>query len=292
MKHFMARRLRRSRSARAGWLLLLALVCAACSAIPSPEQRRQFADELAAQQGWRGAPVQAGAFELLAYHSDRFAPAERLTIYIEGDGFAWITPSQPSSDPTPRDPLALRLALAQPEGNAAYLARPCQYADARASGCASRYWQGARFSEEVIDANDRAIDALKRQFGATRLTLVGYSGGGATALLVAARRNDVEGVVTVAGNLDHRAWTARHRLQPLADSLDPAAELDALRAIPQWHFVGGRDDNITPGLVQAFAQRFPETQRPAVRVEAQFDHRCCWVDAWPLLWTSLARPAR
>lgn len=279
---------RRRRVTRAGGLLLLALACFACSTIPSPEQRRQLADELAAQRGWQPVRLPAENFDLIAYHAGRFAPAERLTVYIEGDGFAWVSPSQPSSDPTPRDPLALRLALAQPEGNAAYLARPCQYVDAAATQCASRYWRGARFAQEVISATNQAIDALKQRLGAHRLTLVGYSGGAAVALLAAARRDDVDRVMTVAGNLDHRAWTTHHRLTPLAESLDPVDQLDALVTIPQWHFVGGRDDNITPALVQDFAQRFPTQQRPRVHIEQTFDHRCCWAETWPALWRTTA----
>lgn len=280
-KNFVARH--RRRVTRAGGLLLLALACFACSTIPSPEQRRQLADELAALHGWQATRLPAENFSLIAYHAERFVPAERLTVYIEGDGFAWISPSQPSSDPTPRDPLALRLALVQPEGNAAYLARPCQYVDAAAQ-CNSRYWRGARFAPEVVAATNRAIDTLKQRFGARRLTLVGYSGGAAVALLAAGRRDDVDGVVTVAGNLDHRAWTTHHRLTPLADSLDPVDQLDALALIPQWHFVGGRDDNITPKLVQDFAQRFPDQQQPRVHIEPTFDHRCCWAETWPALW--------
>ena len=272
---------------RAGGLLLLALAIVACSTIPSPEQRRQRADELAAQRGWQSVRLPAENFDLIAYHTTRVAPAQRLTVYIEGDGFAWLSPAQPSSDPTPREPLALRLALAQPEGNAAYLARPCQYVDAAASNCGSRYWRGARFAPAVIAAANQAIDALKQRFGAHRLTLVGYSGGAAVALLAAAGRDDVDGVVTVAGNLDHRAWTTHHRLTPLADSLDPVDQLETLAKISQWHFVGGRDDNITPMLVQDFAQRFPAQQRPRVQIEPSFDHRCCWADAWPALWRSL-----
>jgi hypothetical protein len=45
--------------------------------------------------------------------------------YQSGDGLAWLSSDVPSSDPTPLDPLALRLALAKPARNAAYLARPC-----------------------------------------------------------------------------------------------------------------------------------------------------------------------
>jgi hypothetical protein len=42
------------------------------------------------------------------------------------------------------------------------------------------------------------------------------------ASLVAARRHDVVRLVTVAGNLDHLAWTTLHGVSPLTGSLNPA----------------------------------------------------------------------
>jgi dienelactone hydrolase len=210
-------------------------------------------------------------------------PASRLTIYIEGDGLAWTTPTLASSDPTPRDPLGLRLALAHPGGAAAYLARPCQYVDAEAIHCSRRYWTNARFASEVVTASDRAIDILKARFKATHLTLVGYSGGGAVATLLAALRRDVDILVTVAGNLDHQAWTDYQRISPLDGSLNPADKIAGLRGIKQWHFVGGKDDNLPPELAKGFARRFPPSERPVVMIEPEFDHRCCWAENWSRL---------
>ena len=200
---------------------------------------------------------------------------------------AWINAAQPSFDPTPRDPLALRLALAQPVGAAAYLARPCQYIDARAARCDRRYWTDARFAPEVIAATNVAIDILKKRSGAQRLTLVGYSGGAALAALVAARRNDVDRLVTVAGNLDPVQWAVAHHLSPLSQSLNPADDISSLQTIGQWHFVGGRDTNITPALVQSFVERFPLERRPRLHVEPTFDHHCCWSEAWPAIWREI-----
>lgn len=265
-------------------MLILAVVLPACASVPSPLERREHADTLAASKHWQRASIPAGAFRLVVYGPPDPQPQARLAIYIEGDGFAWIGASQPSSDPTPRDPLALRLALAHPEGNAVYVARPCQYVDSGSSTCARAYWTGRRFSEEVIEAFDDAIEKLKMRYGARHLTLVGYSGGGAIAALVAARRTDVDKLVTVAGNLDHRAWTNLHALQPLAGSLNPADETDALVGIRQWHFAGSGDRIIPPSLAQSFAEHFPAGGRPMVRIEAGYDHRCCWVENWSRLW--------
>jgi pimeloyl-ACP methyl ester carboxylesterase len=192
-----------------------------------------------------------------------------------------VSPALPSADPTPRDPLALRLALAHPGANAVYLARPCQYVGAQARGCAPRYWTEQRFAPEVIEASDRALDALVRRAGASRLTLVGYSGGGAVAALLAVRRPDVERLITVAGNLDPQRWTAYHGVAPLTGSLSPLDAIQQLARVPQLHFAGGEDAIVPPVLLEEFVRRFAPPARPRIEVEPEFDHRCCWAQRWP-----------
>ncbi len=261
--------------------------------MPSPAERSRQAESLAGTQSWQRLQIVAESFVLLSFASPRRADDAGLTVYIEGDGLAWRSPDQPSRDPTPVTALALQLALAQPTGNVAYLGRPCQYlgSEAAAQACGERYWTGARFAPEVVEAADRAVDVLAARFGARRITLVGYSGGGTVAALLAARRRDVARLITVAGNLDPRAWTRMHRLQPLAGSLDPADVRAELAGVPQWHLVGGRDLVMPPRLAQDFAAGFAPAQRPAVVVVADYDHACCWARDWPRLWRAIAAPA-
>lgn len=276
---------RRSR----GWVLEGVIgvgICVAlcsCATIPSPAERRELAAQLAGARGWQGRVLTTDRLPLFSYAPDRQAAGEQLTVYIEGDGFAWLTRSQPSADPTPREPVALRLALAQPAGKIAYLARPCQYVDAERSGCSARYWTEARFAPEVIAATDQAVTQLKATTGAERLVLVGYSGGAAVAALLAARRDDVVRLVTVAGNLDHRAWTRHHGVSPLNASLNPADSLVRLAGLPQQHFVGERDTVIPPALVADFVARLGPQAPASVRVVEGFDHQCCWAERWPAL---------
>jgi hypothetical protein len=265
-------------------LLLWVLAVAGCTSLLSPAERWQRADALAAAQGWVGWVLDAPRLPLLAYGPAQITPSAHVTIYIEGDGLAWLSASQASFDPTPLNPLALRLALAQPAGSAVYLARPCQYLNARSAGCSSALWTQSRFSAEVVAATQAAIEQIKQRFGARQLTLVGYSGGAAVAALVAAERQDVVQLVSVAGNLDHAEWTRYHRISPLTGSLNPVDHLEALRRVPQWHLVGAQDKVIAPALVQAFAEKFPLAQRPLVVVEPGFDHQCCWAEQWPALW--------
>jgi dienelactone hydrolase len=268
------------------WSLILLVTAAftGCANIPTPAERHALADLLAHEYGWKASVIPAGEFDLVSYAPVLWEKSENLTVYIEGDGFAWITSSQPSADPTPRDPLALRLALTQPTGAAVYLARPCQYIDASRNGCSQRYWTQARFASEVVDATDKAVDLLKTRFGAQRLTLVGYSGGGAVATLLAERRTDIVRLITVAGNLDHRAWTNHHRVSPLTGSLNAADQSGHLNGVTQVHLVGGQDKVIPLELGRSWPREFIGDRGLNLHVMSDFDHHCCWVDDWAKLW--------
>lgn len=269
---------------RPALILFLAMLQASCTTTPTLQHRLQHAESLAVSRDWTATRLKAGHFDLMAFVPAPPAGDGRLTIYIEGDGLSWLSPSTPSDDPTPRNPVALRLAMAQPIGNAAYLGRPCQYVDAEKSACPQRYWTNARFSPEVIDSTNLAIDELKRRLGANRLELVGYSGGGAVAMLIAARRNDVARILTIAGNLDHQAWTLRHRLDPLSGSLNPANLSERLAALPQIHYTGAKDNVITQDLVWKWPRSIAGSRGDNLRVIPGFDHVCCWAEQWPKLY--------
>lgn len=262
---------------------MLVCILAGCANF-TPQERQQHADTLAAAQQWHRLSVPTDKFALTAYVPSTLERSDDLAIYIEGDGFAWVTSSHPSDDPTPRNPIALRLAMLHASGAALYLARPCQYVEGMsARGCTKAYWTDRRFAPEVIEATDQAITALKARYGAHRLVLVGYSGGGAVAALVAARRKDVVQLVTVAGNLDQLAWTRLNRIRPLEGSLNPADVWRDLQTIPQLHFVGTRDDNVSIVVSTSYADRFPSNMRPRIQIVPEVDHSCCWVERWPAL---------
>jgi len=265
------------------WCALLALSgwVAGCAQV-SVESRWQHAEGLATRAGWHPQRMVTDTFVLRAYVPQQRPRADTLTVYIEGDGLAWLSPTDVSADPTPRTPVALQMALRHPNSAVAYLARPCQYVPpADAQHCAPRFWTDARFAPEVVRATDQALTRLMQNVGARQLVLVGYSGGGAVAALVAARRKDVLRLVTVAGNLDHSAWTRWHKVTPLSGSLNPADEWERLQGVPQLHLAGALDTVVPPKLTQAYVDRYPAGQRPQLRVLAGQDHGCCWAQDWP-----------
>ena len=262
-------------------LLLMGLLLIGCASI-STEQRRLQSSKLATDAGWQRITLNAGMFNLAAFLPADQHQAETLTVYIEGDGLAWINASTPSFDPTPIDPLALRLAMLETSGSAVYLARPCQYVggdDRR--GCDVKYWTSHRFAPEVIEATNIAVSHLKARYAANNVRLLGYSGGGAVAALIAARRNDVVQLVTVAGNLDHATWTKQQHLSPLSGSLNPVDARIQLQNIPQRHYIGGKDTVIGELITQSYADGFPANKKPSITIMATFNHHCCWVQIWP-----------
>lgn len=266
--------------------LLLILVSAitllqGCTQVPTVQSRTGTADRLAGTHGWIGKAVDGGRFQLQAYGPAGSTSIRHLRVYIEGDGLAWISRSRPSGNPTPITPTGLQLALADPTGSAVYLARPCQYQHSTA--CTSEYWLSRRFAPEVMTATSRAISRLKQRYQAQSVTLVGYSGGGAVAALVAAHRSDVRALITVAGNLDTQKWTQHHHLTPLTGSMNPADYAQRLQAIPQWHFTGGKDAIIPPLIAGSFADRVVEQALLRIITLQTHDHYCCWADQWPQL---------
>lgn len=242
-----------------------------------------FGGSRAAVVAWGGErnfvseDMDAGRFRLLAL-SRQTGPAAVLSIYIEGDGAPWPNPYRPPPDPTPTRPVALALAAGDPGPVVTYLGRPCQYlAATELAGCSPDYWIKRRFAPEVIAAYDDILSHLKARVGAANLRLVGYSGGGVIAALLALRRPDIVEVVTIAAPLALADWTAHHGISPLAGSLDPLGEAGHL---PQGiHWVGGRDKTVPPAIVAGFVAR----KGGRLATMPDFDHECCWTRDWPAL---------
>lgn len=250
----------------------------------SVNTRLQTAEHMTAKHAWQVKLIHTDYFSLQAY-LPTIESTGTLTVYIEGDGLAWINKYKVSSDPTPVNPVALKLALADQFNSAVYLARPCQYV--RDQRCDKTYWTDGRFSPNVISAMDQAVEQLKHLFSAEQVQLIGFSGGGAVAALLAARRNDVSRLITVAGNLDHAMWTKLHGVSALSDSLNPANHIVALQNIPQVHFVGSEDKVVPIEVAQSFQAKFL-VDKPIIRAVESANHTCCWQALWPELLANLS----
>jgi len=228
-------------------------------------------------RGFVVSEVLAGPFQLLRLTRGGVQNGGIAAVYIEGDGAPWPSPWYPPHDPTPFKPIAMTLAAADPASAVAYFGRPCQYLQtADLAACSPLYWRERRFSPEVIAAYNDALNEWKKASGAQQLRLVGYSGGGVITTLLAARRSDVELLVTVAAPLVISEWIAEHGLSPLKGSLDPADLSSDIQLPLSVHFIGDHDQIVSNTIVKHFVARYGGR----IITIPNFGHECCWSHHW------------
>ena len=264
--------------------LVLILVSALLTSCTALQDRYDTALAIAESGGLTQGSVDTGQFKLATFSRGLDQQSSALAVYIEGDGYAWKQRHYLSDDPTPIDPVALKLAAKDPSPTVLYIARPCQYLKPEAlKKCNSKYWSTHRYAEEIIRSVNDAVDWGVRKSGAARVTLYGYSGGGTVAALVAARRSDVIRLISIAANLDHVLWTRLQGISPLSGSLNPADATDKLKNISQVHFAGSEDKVVPVSILESYQARYGENTNITLRIIPGFDHHCCWADSWPSL---------
>ena len=248
---------------------------AGCAAV----DRDANAEAIARPAGLKRMTLPTDTFVLTTY-TRLTTPYAPITVYIEGDGLAWISRTQPSRDPTPKEAMGLSLAALDRSPNVVYLARPCQYTPRdKNPSCTVDYWTGKRFAPEVIASINQALDRIAARAPGQKLNLVGYSGGGAVAVLAAAERKDVASIRTIAGNLDHNEVNRLNDVSPLSGSLNAIDVAKKIKDIPQIHWSGGDDDTIPPSVAKHYADASKST---CVRTETipEATHDAGWKERW------------
>ena len=205
----------------------------------------------------RGASLERAVLELdglstSIYMRPDLAPGQPLIIFLEGDGRPWRAGIEPSRDPTTSNPLALELLTRTPRA-AAYVSRPC-YQGVASARCSPALWTSERYSPEIVQTMVHTIRELMDRTNASETIIVGHSGGGTLAVLIAERLEGVAAVVTIAANLDIDAWTKHHEYLPLSGSLDPARSALA-HPWREIHLAGGRDQVVPLETTRAYFDR-------------------------------------
>jgi hypothetical protein len=210
-------------------------------------------------------------------YANRNPLGEFLHVYLGSDGTPWKYPHQMASDPTPRNPVMLRL-MALDSVASIYVGRPCYHGFAYSSGCHPRWWTSGRYSDPVVESLSSVLTQIAEEYGTNKIVIFGYSGGGTLAMLLAERLPFVQGIVTVAGNLDIEAWADYHSYSRLTESINPASRPPLKEEIFQFHVIGSQDEVIPPHLVQSVLKR--QGGKKPVVVDG-VDHQCCWEALWP-----------
>jgi hypothetical protein len=253
----------------------LALCALGLMGCVTPQSR---VNHLAEEAGFARRLAPGKGFEHIVYEHklDTYTTPE-LHIYIDGDGTPWVAGRYPSANPTPRRPMALEMMSEDP-APAIYLGRPCYFGLESSANCGVEFWTSRRYSPEVVASMLSVIRHYQQVYGAKKIVLIGYSGGGTLATLLARDLQQPVFLLTIAANLDTELWTELGGFLPLEGSLNPIHYRADTTHIPQLHLAGLQDkivpvavtESYTSGLDTQFSRDYPD-----------FDHACCWLELWP-----------
>tara|TARA_R110001592_G_C13186681_1_gene751718 strand:- start:4420 stop:5241 length:822 start_codon:yes stop_codon:yes gene_type:complete len=180
-------------------------------------------------------------------HSDINKP---VIVFIEGDGRPWQRHNRVASKPTPDKPLLLEWFIAA-DFPAVYLGRPC-YFELNDPQCSPYWYTHGRYSEPVVDS---LVQVLRDNVAEKNLVLVGHSGGGTLAILMAEKLEHVQAVLTIAGNLQVNAWSEYHHYSKLQGSMDPMLRKTLPGHIRQIHVYSPFDKVIQEEWIKAYSKK-------------------------------------
>jgi hypothetical protein len=252
----------------------------ACTALLSPiEQSRS----IATQAGF--TEVRLPDARLRAYLKHRpiaVGEGSSVTVYIESDGAPWRLPDEPPADPTPHKPMVLK------DGSVGPVALGRLSRDVRANtlnrrnslpatphfGCvaaSAKMPSPPRTRRSAASRGDRCRAGESR-----RLLWRGLDGG--------AGRGQTRGCRLPGNNCRPSRYG---RLDPCDRRIAAGLFTESCRYVrhgwlgmPQTHFRGAKDDLVPPRTSARFLKEAPGAK---VINKADFDHACCWEDAWAQL---------
>ncbi len=233
-------------------LSCILLLISGCT--PDLSIRAKKTDEVALPAGFQKKLVRGGDFVITTYQriSDTNKP---YVFYIEGDGtIAYYRGGPLEDNPTPYKVMLLKLAIMDNRPNIVYVARPCQFTPMELNPCCTHdhdYWVNKRFAEEVVESMNAVISSIS---GKQLISLIGFSGGGGIAVLVAARNSNVKDIITIAGNLDTDGFSSYHNSYALKASLNPLDYAVHIRDVPQLHLSGEEDQIVPPQIANMYVK--------------------------------------
>jgi len=178
--------------------LILLFICSFLFGCATPSERF---NQKAVSFGFKSQLVETDQFQHQIYLSKHIKKSAVLHVYIDGDGTPWERNRWIADDPTARNPLILRL-MAQDTESSLLLGRPCYYGLSYTSECDNKFWTSHRYSKQVVDSMVQALNSWLDQYDYKEIIVIGYSGGGAIALLMADKIKQISNEVTVSANLN------------------------------------------------------------------------------------------
>ena len=253
--------------------VILLFLLSSCASVA---ELKSSLSEKALKAGFESKITQTSNFKIFSLEKIT-NPAKPLRVYIEGDGNAWLSKTNISPNPTPIRPMLAKLAFADDSENIIYIARPCQYVED--PKCVEKYWTSAIYSHEAINSVDEVLD----EYQDYQIELIGYSGGATIALFIAANRENIKSLHTIAGNIDTEAFVKLHDVSPYSDSRSTDEVIPSLANIPQHHLIGAEDDIVPQKIADSYVSKLPHLRCTKLSIIPNADHVSGWDGKAPRL---------
>jgi len=128
-----------------------------------------------------------------------------------------------------------------------------------------------------VDSMVTALNSWLAQHDFNELVIIGYSGGGVIAVLMADKIMNLSTVVTISANLNVSKWSEYHGYLPLKQSLNPADMIGINSNIKQIHFAGKEDEVVPLFIIKEYAEQQENVKFYGLSGR---DHSCCWDEGW------------
>lgn len=245
-----------------------------------PEMREETARRVAMPVFMYPRTIDSEPFQLRAFERVH-KEGQVAQLYIAGGNTPWDAETI-SFDPTPQNPVALRIASKDGSPNVIYLGQPCQYLKTfEGTKCDKKYWTTHNFSPEVLTAYNSAIDDIKRRYQIPEFHIIGHDTGGTIASLIAADRADILSLRTVSGILDLETYANRKEFTLPEASANPASLTEKLQYVPQRHFIGREDFALLSAVHHSYDLKTPDKNCLSVTFVDQAEHDDGWQSRWP-----------
>lgn len=257
---------RKANFVRSLFSIALIFLTSACS---NSINLNKQAFDIASNAGMKPVKFMTDTFLIKGFRQD--INSDVLYVLIEGDGRAWLNKYTPSKNPTPSNPIGLKIASSLKGKNVLYLSRPCQFLTTlELRSCSSIYWKKQRFNEKVITAYQDILNKID-----IPKVIMGYSGGGVIATRLASMRTDVKKLYTFASPLSLKHWTQHHDVSNFSNEDDPLFMPPLPINIKQTHFIGTKDKIVPSWVVAPYIQKQAASATSLFKIP-NYTHSCCW----------------
>lgn len=184
-----------------------------------------------------------------------------LRFYISGNG-----------NPTPKNPIALKLAENDDFQNIVVLTRPCQYNEKMSICSNESIWKENQYHPEIIQEMSELVLFYIKKYKPKHIEFVAIDSATPLAFSLAQKFSNTSKIITIGGILDVDSYAKENNFKNLHSSQTPMNNRLFLSRIPQIHYVNDDDKIATVENAERFVSKLINPKSAVVKIVRNIDH--------------------